>query len=101
MNGTFADTSNAYTEPDDIGEERAHELYQYYRAPRHEKNESLFLPYPDSVLQSHAQLAAIRVNVKRAIIGLVDKDTSYFVAEATRTLDLEDESQYEHKDDEL
>lgn len=101
MSGTFADTSNAYSEPDDIGEERARELYQYYRPPREGKNESNPLPYPDSVLQAHAQLAAIRLDVKRAIIGLVDKDTSYFVAEATRSLDLEDNNQFEHGDDEL
>lgn len=101
MNGTFADTSDRYAEPDNVGEERARELYQYFRPPREGNNESIHLPYPDSVLQAHAQLAAIRLDVKRAIIGLVDKDTSYFVAESTRSLDLEDNNHYEHTDDEL
>lgn len=101
MSGTFADRSDSYTEPDDIGEERARELYQYYRPPREGKNESIFLPYPDSVLQAHAQLAAIRMDVKRAIIGLVDKDTSYFVAKSTKSLDLEDSNRHENTDDEL
>jgi hypothetical protein len=59
------------------------------------------LPYPDTVLQAHAQLAAYRLDVKRALVGLVDKHSSYFVAEATRTLDLEDNSQFEHADDDL
>lgn len=33
---------------------------------------------------------ARRMYVQRAMIGLVDKDISYFVAEATKTLDLQD-----------
>lgn len=35
------------------------------------------------------------------MIGLVDKDRSYFVAEATKSLDLEDTSRSEHVDDGL
>lgn len=97
----FADTSDAYTEPDDIGKERAHEIYQYYRPPQDGESESPSFPHPDSVLQSHAQLAAIRVGVQRAIIVLADRDTSYFVAEATRTSDLEDPGRFEHPYDAL
>jgi hypothetical protein len=93
--------NDAYVEPDYVGEERERELYQYYRPPKEVKNQSLFLPYPDTVLQAHAQLAAFRLDVRRALIGLVDKDSSYFVAEATKSLDLEDYRQFEHADDDL
>jgi hypothetical protein len=90
-----------YVEPDEVGEERARELYQYYRPPTHDKPEAVFLPYPDPVLQAHAQLAAYRLNVQRAMITLVDKHTQYFVAEATRTLDLEDDRVFEVSEDRL
>jgi hypothetical protein len=81
-----------YVEPDDVGEERARELYQYYRPPGSDEYHAVFLPYPDTLLQAHAQLAAWRLGCARALICLVDKDTQYFVAEATRTMDLEDNS---------
>lgn len=76
-------------------------MSRYYRPPREAKNEAVFLPYPDTVLQAHAQLAALRLDVQRAIVGLVDKSSSYFVAEATKSLDLEDTSRSEYADDGL
>lgn len=81
--------NGTYIEPEDVGEERARELALYYRPQTGAREESVFLPYPDTVLQAHAQLAACRMDVQRAMIGLVDKDSSYFVAEATKTLDLQ------------
>lgn len=79
-----------YVEPDEVGEERARELALYYRPQTEAQDEAVFLPYPDTVLQANAQLAACRMDVQRAMIGLVDKDRSYFVAESTKTLDLQD-----------
>lgn len=93
------DTGDQYTEPNDVGEKRARELYQYYRPQKEAKNEVIFLPYPATVLQAHAQLAAYRLDVQRAFVALVDKTSSYFVAEATKTLDLEDNSRSEAMDD--
>ena len=90
-----------YVEPDEVGGERARELYQYYRPPTLEKSEAVFLPYADTVLQAHAQLAACRLNIQRAMVGLIDKDTLYFVAEATKTLDLEDQDQFDELGDGL
>ncbi|SMY21138.1 unnamed protein product [Zymoseptoria tritici ST99CH_1A5] len=101
MAASLSEAGDAYTEPEDVGEERARELYQYYRPPKEVKDQSLYLPYPDTVLQAHAQLAAYRLDVRRALIGLVDKDSSYFVAEATKTMDLEDHKDFEHADDDL
>lgn len=83
-------STHVYIEPDEVGEERARELALYYRSQLEAQDEAVFLPYPDTVLQAHAQLAAYRMDVQRAMIGLVDKDSSYFVAEATRTLDVRD-----------
>ncbi|KAM3422887.1 hypothetical protein BST61_g369 [Cercospora zeina] len=97
----FEDIGDDYTEPDQVGEERARELFHYYRPPKEATNEAVFLPYPDTVLQAHAQLAALRLDVQRAMIGLVDKNSSYFVAEATKTLDLEDINSSEHVNDGL
>lgn len=90
-----------YVEPEETGEERARELALYYRPETEARDEAVFLPYPDTVLQAHAQLAACRMDVQRAMIGLVDKDSSYFVAEATRTLDLQDTNMSEATGDGL
>ncbi|KAF2216376.1 hypothetical protein CERZMDRAFT_81499 [Cercospora zeae-maydis SCOH1-5] len=116
----FEDIGDDFVEPEEVGEERARELFQcvppmhsspssltdfrppsYYRPPKEATNEVMFLPYPDTVLQAHAQLAALRLDVKRAMVGLVDKNSSYFVAEATKTLDLEDTGSSEYVDDGL
>ena len=94
-------TLETYVEPDDVGEERARELYQYYRPPTIERPEAIFLPYPDPVLQAHAQLAACRLNVQRVMVALVDKRTQFFVAEATKTLNLEDNDQFDTPGDGL
>lgn len=83
-------SNHSYIEPDEVGEDRARELALYYRPQTEAQDEAIFLPYPDTVLQTHAQLAAYRMDVQRAMIGLVDKDSSYFVAEATKTMDLRD-----------
>ena len=90
-----------YVESDEVGEERARELYHYYRPPTSKKGEVVFLPFADSVLQAHCQLAACRLNVQRAMICLVDKNTQYFVAEATKSTVLEDSTQSDEPDDEL
>lgn len=90
-----------YVEPEEVGQERAQELYQYYRPPTDKKGDAVFLPYADSVLQAHCQLAACRLNVQRAMVCLVDKDTQFFVAEATKTLVLDDSTQSETADDGL
>lgn len=61
---------------------------RYYRPPNEAKDEVHYLAYADPVLQAHAQLAALRFDVKRALICLVGKNSSFFVAEATKSIDL-------------
>ncbi|CAG8955286.1 hypothetical protein HYFRA_00011268 [Hymenoscyphus fraxineus] len=54
---------------------------------------------PDTALTAFCQLLAWRTNAQRAMIGLIDADTQYFVAESTRTLDLVDGARHAPGDD--
>ncbi|ETS86347.1 hypothetical protein PFICI_00175 [Pestalotiopsis fici W106-1] len=48
----------------------------------------------DTTLTALAQLAALRLNVKRAMVSLIDTTTQIILAEATQTLSLVDESRH-------
>jgi hypothetical protein len=65
------------------------QLYKYFIPPG-----SVFSTtqstVPDTVLTAHAQLVAWRLNCQRAMISLIDQDIQYFVAEASKTLHLDD-----------
>ncbi|OJD30098.1 sensor histidine kinase response [Diplodia corticola] len=80
---------------------RARELYKYFQPPRVHQNLASTLPSasPDTVLTAHAQLVAWRLNVQRVLISLIDRETQYFVAESTKTLDLADSDQSEVPED--
>ena len=65
---------------------RARELYKYFTPRNNSSNQSL----PDTILASHAQLVAWRMNTRRAMVSLIDRNTQYFVAEAAKTLSLVD-----------
>ncbi|KAJ0417495.1 hypothetical protein BJY00DRAFT_315790 [Aspergillus carlsbadensis] len=56
---------------------------------------------PNLVLTALAQLAAVKVGVQRAIISLIDRETLYVVAEASRSLNLGDNSIYDNDGDGL
>ncbi|KAL8719851.1 MAG: hypothetical protein Q9225_003204 [Loekoesia sp. 1 TL-2023] len=45
---------------------------------------------PETTLTAFAQLCALRLGASRAMVSLVGKETQYFIAEATKTLDLVD-----------
>ncbi|KAF4964960.1 hypothetical protein FZEAL_10822, partial [Fusarium zealandicum] len=47
-------------------------------------------PSPDKALTALAQLAVFRLNVKRAMVSLIDDSSQYVLAEATRNLRLGD-----------
>lgn len=59
------------------------------------------LSVPDAVLTAHVQLAAWRLDCQRAMLSLIDKETQYFVAESTKTLDVAGSGKSEHEGDEL
>ena len=56
---------------------------------------------PDSVLTAHVQLAAWRLDCQRAMLSLIDKETQYFIAESTKTLDIGGSGKSERDGDEL
>ncbi|KAG9704645.1 hypothetical protein KCU73_g18013, partial [Aureobasidium melanogenum] len=52
----------------------------------------------DTTLTAFAQLAALRLNVRRAMVSLIDSKHQYVLAEATRTLSLVDDTRHAEND---
>ncbi|OQD69368.1 hypothetical protein PENPOL_c002G09081 [Penicillium polonicum] len=61
-------------------------------------SESLVLGTSNNIMTSFAQLAALRLNVERVFISVLDRDVQHIVAEATKSLNLNDPSVYDNKD---
>ncbi|KAL8894794.1 MAG: hypothetical protein Q9192_004045 [Flavoplaca navasiana] len=98
---------------------RERELYRYFDPPRLEatapslstrQNLSVSKddPFtaksassPENTLTALAQLCALRLNASRAMVSVIAKDTQYFIAEATKTLDLVDNNKCEEEGDAL
>lgn len=55
-------------------------------------SESLVIGTSNSTLTSFAQLAALRLNVERVFISVLDRDNQHIIAEATQSLNLNDPS---------
>lgn len=72
-----------------VASRRARELYKYFIPPQRQTPSSQ-TSTPDTALAAQAQLVAWRLNTRRAMISLIDQDTQYFVAESSKTLNLED-----------
>jgi signal transduction histidine kinase/CheY-like chemotaxis protein len=53
----------------------------------------------DKALTAFAQLAALRLNVRRCMVSLIDSKHQYILAEATRTLSLVDDSRHAENDE--
>lgn len=60
--------------------------------------EPLTLGVNNTTLTSFAQLAALRLNVERALICVLDRDMQYILAEATKTVNLNDNAIHDDKD---
>jgi hypothetical protein len=79
---------------------RSRELYKYFIPPG-----TQFPPTKvsttQSVLSAYAQLVAWRMDTRRALVSLIDKDIQYFVAESAKTLNIEDRQVYTHQDSQL
>ncbi|OMP85764.1 Hybrid signal transduction histidine kinase B [Diplodia seriata] len=80
---------------------RARELYKYFQPPRVRENTVSVLrsSSPNTVLTAHAQLVTWRLDVQRVLISLIDRETQYFVAESTKTLDLANSDESEDPGD--
>jgi len=62
-------------------------------------SDGLILGTSNSTLTSFAQLAALRLNVERVFLSVLDRDKQHIIAEATRSLSLTDPSFHEDDDD--
>ncbi|KAJ5639609.1 uncharacterized protein N7484_007471 [Penicillium longicatenatum] len=60
--------------------------------------ESLVLGTSNNTLTSFAQLAALRLNVERALICVLDRDQQFMLAEATKSVNLNDTSLHDGRD---
>ena len=54
---------------------------------------------PDLALTAFCQLGALRLNTKRAMMFFFDSSYAYILAEATRSLSLQDDSVHELQDE--
>jgi len=61
--------------------------------------ETLILGSPNNTLTSFCQLAAWRLNVERAMICVFDRDTQFILAEATKSVNLNDTSIHNNNDE--
>lgn len=85
---------------------RARELYRYFQPPEPPPSSPATLSAheassPDTTLTALAQLCALRLHAKRAMISLIDRENQYFVAESTKTLDLVNNNKSEVEGDGL
>lgn len=77
-------------------EQRAQELDRYYTP----NNISVIrLTERDSALPVHMQLLCWRLGMRRALVSLIDRDTQYYVAESTKTMDLHDSNSFVDEND--
>ncbi|KFY43367.1 hypothetical protein V494_02016 [Pseudogymnoascus sp. VKM F-4513 (FW-928)] len=84
---------------------RQRELFKYYQPtslPLDQTKEPKVLRASsnDLSLIAFAQLGALRLNAKRVVISLVGRDTEYIIAEASKTLSLQDDNRH-HDGDQL
>ncbi len=94
-------TSNSDSKSDNA---RARELYRYFQPPEKPSPSTLIAheaSSPDTTLTALAQLCALRLHAKRAMISLIDRENQYFVAESTKTLDLVNNNKSEVEGDGL
>lgn len=54
---------------------------------------------PDKALTAFTQLAALRLRTRRAMLFFFDADYAYILAEATRSLSLQDDTRHEVNDE--
>ena len=67
---------------------RVRELYKYFIPPASPSDEQDSAP--DTVLGAFSQLVAHRMKARRAMVSLIARDTQYFIAESSKSIDLAD-----------
>lgn len=58
-------------------------------------SDALVLGTSNSTLTSFAQLAALRLNVERVLISVLDRDVQHIIAEATKSINLNNPSSHD------
>ncbi|KAL3449848.1 two-component sensor protein histidine protein kinase [Aspergillus insuetus] len=109
-----ASASPASLQEEHEADHRARELFHYFQPdnpallPDHSpcdtadaSSSNQTKSSPNLVLTALAQLAAVKLGVQRAIISLIDRETLYVVAEASRSLNLGDNNVYDNDGDGL
>ncbi|KAF2673231.1 hypothetical protein BT63DRAFT_383144 [Microthyrium microscopicum] len=85
-------------ESPEVTTKRSRELYKYFVPPGAQSTVTKSTA-PDTVLGAHAQLVAWRLNADRSMVSLIDRDEQYFIAESSKTLNLEDTTQSDNPED--
>ncbi|KAJ5520057.1 CheY-like superfamily [Penicillium fimorum] len=62
-------------------------------------SDALVLGTSNSTMTSFSQLAALRLNVERVFISVLDRDLQHIIAEATKSLNLNDPTIHDNNDD--
>ncbi|KAF2461839.1 hypothetical protein BDY21DRAFT_277152, partial [Lineolata rhizophorae] len=97
--GVVGDNGIALKRADEV---RARELYKYFHPPEAPTvTPASKLDTPDPVLTAHAQLVTWRLDVQRAMISVIDRDTQHIIAESTKTLSLDNSGEFEEPGDGL
>lgn len=61
--------------------------------------DALVLGVSNNTLRSFAQLGALRLNAQRAFICVLDRSTQYILSEATKTVNLNDSTVHDPRDE--
>jgi hypothetical protein len=107
--------TSPHAREDQYDKKRAREFYRYYEPIRLLSGESAETwtdlnstqarathrpaSSPDKALTAFCQLAAVRLQMRRAMIFFFDSNYAYVLAEATQTLSLQDDESYELEDE--
>ncbi|KAF6217895.1 hypothetical protein HO133_006307 [Letharia lupina] len=101
----MATVASLETSPSKVNSIRERELYRYFQPPESPKQQETLSVHaassPNTTLTALAQLCALRLHAKRAMISVIDREKQYFVAESTKTLDLVNNSKSEEEGDGL
>ena len=88
------------TGPSKLESVRERELFRYFQPPLDIITANA-ASSPDTTLTALAQLCALRLNAKRSMISVLDREKQYFIAESTKTLNLLDNEVFEAEGDAL
>ncbi|KAH9829134.1 sensor histidine kinase/response regulator [Teratosphaeria destructans] len=94
-------TYNAQRSSSSSGGRRERELYRYAEALidiKQQGSDAVAVSSRNLALTAFAQLVALRLDGRRAVICLYDKQKQYIVAEATRTLSLQQDAVHDAGD---